>query len=54
MDLTGRVVMNIQKGFQPSGKHNIQIDATSLDAGIYLYTLKAGGFNETKRMTVSK
>jgi hypothetical protein len=54
MDLTGRVVMDIQKGFQPSGKHNVQIDASSLDAGIYLYTLKAGGFTETKRMTVSK
>jgi hypothetical protein len=54
MDLTGRVVMDIQKGMQPSGKHNVQIDASSLDAGIYLYTLKAGGFTETKRMTVSR
>ncbi len=54
MDLTGRVVMDIQKGMQPSGKHNVQLDASGLDAGIYLYTLKAGGFTETKRMTVSK
>ncbi|TSA37614.1 MAG: T9SS C-terminal target domain-containing protein [Porphyromonadaceae bacterium] len=54
MDLTGRVVMNVQKGFQLSGKHNIQLDASGLDAGIYLYTMKAGGFTETKRMTVSK
>lgn len=54
MDLTGRIVMDVQKGTQTSGKHNIQLDASGLDAGIYLYTLKAGGFNETKRMTVSR
>jgi len=54
MDLTGRVVMEVQKGFQISGKHNIQLDASNLDSGIYFYTLNAGNFNETKRMTVSK
>ncbi|MFA5816515.1 MAG: T9SS type A sorting domain-containing protein [Bacteroidales bacterium] len=54
MDLTGRVVMDVQKGFQSSGKHNIQLDASGLDAGIYLYTLKSGSFTETKRMTVSR
>jgi len=54
MDLTGRVVMDLQKGYQPAGKHTIQLDATTLDAGIYLYTLTAGGFTETKRMNVAK
>ncbi|MFA6128962.1 MAG: T9SS type A sorting domain-containing protein [Bacteroidales bacterium] len=54
MDLTGRVIMDLQKGFQPSGKHNVQIDASGLEAGVYLYSLKAGSFAETKRMTVSK
>jgi hypothetical protein len=54
MDLTGRVVMDVQQGHQASGKHTVQLDASSLDAGIYLYTLKAGGFTETKRMTVSR
>jgi hypothetical protein len=53
-DLTGRVVMDINKGFQPTGKHSIQLDASGLEAGIYLYTLKAGSFTETRRMTVSK
>lgn len=54
MDLTGRVVMDINQGYQASGMHHIQLDASGLDAGIYLYTLKAGGFTETRRMTVSK
>jgi hypothetical protein len=54
MDLTGRVVLDLAKGYQPAGKHTIQLDASGLEAGIYLYSLKAGNFNETKRMTVSK
>ena len=54
MDLTGRIVMDLHQGFQPSGKYNIQLDATDLDAGIYLYSLKAGAFTETKKMTISK
>ncbi|MFA6128963.1 MAG: T9SS type A sorting domain-containing protein [Bacteroidales bacterium] len=54
MDLTGRVVMDLQKGFQPLGKHIVQIDASGLEAGIYLYTLKAGSYTETKRMTVAR
>jgi hypothetical protein len=54
MDLTGRKLLDINSGFQTAGRHNTRIDASGLDAGIYLYTLKAGGFTETKRMTVSK
>jgi hypothetical protein len=54
MDLTGRVVIDLQKGSQPAGKHQVDLDASGLDAGIYLYTLKAGGFTETKRMTVTR
>jgi hypothetical protein len=54
MDLTGRVVMDLKQGARPAGKHNISLDASNLDAGIYLYTLKAGAFSETKRMTVTK
>ena len=53
-DLTGRVVREIKEGMQPAGKHMVRIDASGLDAGIYMYTLKAGGFTETKRMSVSK
>ncbi|MDD4646237.1 MAG: T9SS type A sorting domain-containing protein, partial [Bacteroidales bacterium] len=54
MDLTGRVVMELNQGKQPAGSHNVKIDAGSLDSGIYLYTLKAGANSETRRMTVSR
>jgi hypothetical protein len=53
-DMTGRVVMEKTEGFQPAGKHNLTIDVSGMDSGIYFYTLSAGLFNETKRMTISK
>jgi hypothetical protein len=54
MDLTGRMVMNLKKGFQASGKHTIRLDASGLDAGVYFYTIQAGSYTQTKRMTVAK
>lgn len=53
-DITGRIVSEKSEGFQPVGKHTLSIDASALDSGIYFYTLSAGNFQETKRMTVSK
>ena len=52
MDLTGRVVLSMNEGQQPAGKHMASITASDLEAGLYFYTLKAGNFSETKRMVV--
>ncbi len=52
-DLTGRVVMQIDEGTQPAGQHNFVLNATQLEAGVYFYTLKAGQFQETKRMIIN-
>ena len=53
-DITGRIVLEKFEGSQPAGSHTISVDATALDSGIYFYTLRAGNFEETKRMTVSR
>ncbi len=53
-DITGRVVLEQQEGFVPAGQHTLSLSANNLEAGIYLYTLQAGGFSETRRMTVSR
>lgn len=53
-DITGKSVMNINEGRKSAGEHKTRILAENLDSGIYFYTLKAGNFVETKRMTVSK
>lgn len=53
-DITGRIVLEKKEGMKPAGKHNLTFDASGLDSGIYLYSLKAGNFNETRRMTIGK
>jgi hypothetical protein len=53
-DMTGRTVMVMEEGNRPAGAHTATVNASDLEAGIYFYTLKAGQFEETKRMIVSK
>lgn len=53
-DITGRIVMDQSEGFKPAGKHSAKLDASALDSGVYFYTLNAGSFSETRRMTVSR
>lgn len=53
-DITGRIVFQQTEGVQPAGKHTLTLDASEFDSGIYFYTLTAGNFSETKRMTVGK
>lgn len=50
MDVAGRKVKTIRQGFQVAGKHTLTLDATELEPGVYYYTLKASGINETKQM----
>jgi len=52
MDLTGRKVMDINKGMMPAGKHTYTLETTNLDPGVYFYTLKAGSFVQTKQMVI--
>lgn len=54
MDMTGRKVMESNEGFVPSGKHTFNLDASSLQPGVYFYTMKAGDFTETKQMVITQ
>lgn len=53
-DLTGRVVLSSNQGYQSSGAHNYVLNTRLLDSGIYFYTLTAGDVTTTKRMVVSR
>ncbi|MDP4198547.1 MAG: T9SS type A sorting domain-containing protein [Bacteroidota bacterium] len=50
----GEVVQTLVSGVLPAGDHMALFDATNLPAGAYYYTLKAGSFVQTERMTVGK
>ncbi len=49
-DLLGRRVATYVNSVQPAGKHTVQVDASQLASGMYLYRIEAGGKSDTKRM----
>ena len=58
-DVLGKVVNNLVNKNQSSGYKSVQWDATnnqgeSVSAGVYLYNIQAGDFNQTKKMILLK
>jgi arabinogalactan endo-1,4-beta-galactosidase len=58
-DMMGRVVNTLVNGSQTAGYKSIQWDATNnlgdpVAAGLYIYTIQAGEFRQTKKMVLLK
>lgn len=53
-DITGRLVSTLLTGKMDLGEHSISFDAKNLSSGIYFYTIKAGEFQSTRKMTLIK
>ena len=58
-DLMGRIVSNLVSSQQNAGYKSIQWNATNnigqpVSAGLYLYTIQAGNFRQTKKMVLLK
>jgi flagellar hook assembly protein FlgD len=58
-DMLGRVVSNLVSSQQNAGYKSIQWNATNnqgqpVSAGLYLYTIEAGEFRQTKKMVLLK
>ncbi|MFA5814181.1 MAG: T9SS type A sorting domain-containing protein [Bacteroidales bacterium] len=51
-DITGRKVMELNKGIMPAGKHSISLETGNLEAGIYFYTMRAGDFVKTRQLVI--
>ncbi|MGZ3867150.1 MAG: T9SS type A sorting domain-containing protein, partial [Bacteroidia bacterium] len=51
-NIVGQKVLEVNAGVLNPGYHNLNVDATKLNAGIYFYTVKAGNYSVTKRMIV--
>jgi hypothetical protein len=50
----GERVATLVDGPQGAGTHEVNFNGGSLASGMYLYRLKAGSFQETKRMLLVK
>ena len=53
-NMLGQVVATLVDGQQAAGRYDVAFNASNLSAGIYLYTIEAGEFHATKRMTLLK
>jgi hypothetical protein len=51
-DLSGKVVLQENKGRYPAGHHSFRFLAERMPSGIYYYMLQAGTFKEVKKMTL--
>ncbi len=51
-DLRGRKIVTLLNDKLFSGEHEVSLDTSNLSSGIYLYSLAAGDYIETKRMIV--
>jgi len=54
LKLDGRHVANILNQRMSSGNHTLSWDASNLSSGIYVYTLRAGEINITRKMILLK
>lgn len=54
LDANGRNVKSLVNGQQDEGEHSVQVLLNDLPAGIYLYHLKTGFLNETKKLIVTQ
>ena len=53
-DLKGTLVLNINEGFKPSGRHQIVLTASKLSSGTYFCVFTAGGFEKTQKIMLLK
>ena len=53
-DITGRLVAVVVDEVQQPGSYQATWDASNIASGIYIYRLRAGGFVQSRRMTLVK
>jgi hypothetical protein len=53
-DIMGREVIVLVNEMKTAGNYSVTFDAANLSSGIYFYTLKSGGFVESKKMLLIK
>lgn len=53
-DMLGREAATLVNGQMEKGRHTVEIKSEGLSSGIYIYTLKAGGYTSTKKMIILK
>jgi len=53
-DVLGREVAKLVSGLKESGNYEVNFDASKLESGLYIYTLRIGNFSTSKKMLLLK
>jgi hypothetical protein len=53
-NILGNEILTLVNQVMPGGKHEITFDAVGVPSGVYLYTITAGDFVDTKKMILMK
>lgn len=53
-DISGRKIMTLLNGFKNAGSHSVDFDGTGLSSGIYFYKISTDGFQEARKMILTK
>jgi hypothetical protein len=53
-DILGRTIVTIVDKEQDAGRYILMFDASKLSSGMYFYTITAGNFKATKKLTLMK
>lgn len=48
----GQEVLRLDEGMKPGGTHSVQLDASGLASGVYIYQVRAGAWTGGKKMLV--
>ena len=52
--LNGQKVMTVEQGVKSAGFNTLELDASALSSGVYLYRLSSGGFSAVKKFILLK
>jgi uncharacterized protein (TIGR02145 family) len=53
-DVLGNEIKTVVNEVKTAGNYEIEFDGTEIPSGVYLYQIRAGSFNETKKMILMK
>ena len=53
-DVSGRMVSELENGFQSAGTHSVVFDASDLSSGIYFVNMSADAFTATQKIMLVK
>lgn len=53
-DMLGHEISTLINNEQTAGEYKVQFDGSSLPSGVYIYTIKAGGLRDSKKLLLLK